>query len=201
MPSAAGFTWSDSLDATIRRCAASAGVPLAWAYAFIASESGFNPDARNESNIEHSYGLLQLNRDGGQGTGYPVETLLDPESNLRIGLPYIARALAQSVDVYGDPHTLVFAVSVKSGHPGPVAPEDPRIKTIYRNYKAFMAAVPEPFPEPPPPAVLPPAGSMPSNTAMRGLIAATFVLSIGRPLSDLSREDALAVKYVASLLG
>lgn len=200
MPSAAGYTWPDALDLTIRRCAASAGVPLAWAYAFIASESGFDADAGNESSIEHSYGLLQLNRDGGQGSGYPVETLLDPESNLRIGLPYIARALAQTNEPNADLHTLVWLVSVRSGHPGSVAKDDGRILTILRNFTAFQAAYPEPFPAPPPTPSLPPAGSMPSNTAMRGLVAATFVLSIGRPLSDLSPEDAAALRYVASLV-
>lgn len=200
MPSAAGYTWSDSADATIRRCADSAGVPLAWTYTYIASESGFDAGARNESAIEHSYGYLQLNRDGGQGTGFPVETLLDPESNLRIGLPSIARALATVAQDPSDLHTLVWLVSTRSGHPGPVAKDDPRILTIFRNFTAFVAAFPEPFPAPPPPASVPPAGAMPSEQAIRALVAATFVLSIGRPLSDLSSEDRTAVRYVASLL-
>lgn len=200
MPSAAGYTWSDPLDATIRRCAASAGVPLAWAYAFIASESGFDFGARNESSIEHSYGGLQLNIDGGQGTGYPVETLLDPEANLRIGLPHIARALAATNEPGADLHTLVWRISTRSGHPGNVAKDDPRILTILRNFTAFDAAFPIPFPDVPPPPSLPPAGAMPSNTAIKGLVAATFVLSIGRPLTDLSPEDAAALRYVASLV-
>jgi hypothetical protein len=200
MPSAAGYTWTDTLDGTIRRCAASAGVPLAWAYTFIASESGFNPDARNESAIEHSYGLLQLNADGGQGTGYPVETLLDPEANLRIGLPYVARALAQTNEPNADLHRLVWLVSIRSGHPGPVRIDDPRILTILSNFTAFIAAYPEPFPAPPPTPSLPPAGSMPSNTAIKGLVAATYILSVGHPLSDLSPEDAAALRYVASLV-
>lgn len=200
MPSAAGYTWPDALDNTIRRCAASAGVPLAWAYAFIASESTFDPDARNESSLEHSYGLLQLNRDGGQGTGYPVESLLDLATNLRIGLPYIARALLTVPATESNLHEIVYLVSTRSGHPGQVARDDERIARIYGNFTAFYAAFPEPFPDPPPAPSVPPSGVLQTQLAIKGLVAATFVLSIGRPLSDLSAEDRTAVRYVAANL-
>lgn len=200
MPSAAGYTWPDELDATIRREAATAHVPLAWAYAIIAAESGFNPNAGNDSNIESSHGLLQLNRNGGQGTGYSVEALRDPATNLRIGLPYIARALLQSFTPGIELRQLVYLVAIRSGHPGQVAPDDARIDAIYTRFIDFNNAFPEPFPEPPPPLSVPPAGGLPTDKVMKGLWAAGFVLSIGRPLSDLSSEDRTAVRYVASLL-
>lgn len=200
MPSAAGYTWPDELDAIIRRESHSAGVPIAWSYAIIGAESGFNPNAGNESDIESSHGLLQLNRSGGQGTGYTVQTLRDPTTNLRIGLPYIARALTDAAAVTGNLHDVVWYVSVRSGHPGPVTKDDPRVLAILRNYEGFMAAFPESSPAPPPPAAVPPVGALPSDQAIRALVAATFILSVGHPLSDLSPDDRTALRYVVSLL-
>lgn len=200
MPSVAGYTWPADLDVTIRREAAAAHVPLAWAYAMIAAESGFNPNAGKDDAIEASFGLLQLNTRGGQGTGYTPQALKDPSVNLRIGLPYIARALAASVGPNVELHTLVYFVATRSGHPGQVDPEDARIRRIYDAFNAFNQAYPEAFPEVPAAPSVPPAGALPTDICIRGLVAATFILSIGRPLTDLSSEDRTAVRYVASLL-
>lgn len=137
MPTACGYTWSDELDAIIRAEATAAGVPLDLAYALSAAESGFDPRARNLSPIEDSVGLLQLNRRGGQGAGYTVEFLMDPRNNLRLGLPPVRRAWEQSWRPDIEPYELVYQVATRSGHPGPVPRNDPRIIRLATLWSCF----------------------------------------------------------------
>lgn len=65
-------------------------VGLAIAYA----ESGFNPRAVGDQG--RSYGLLQAHTTLGMGQGYTPEQLMDPEFNLDLVLPAVARAYRES---------------------------------------------------------------------------------------------------------
>ena len=141
MPSLAGYSWSDQLDLIIREEAAAANVPLDLAYTFIAAESGFDPTARNLTDKEDSVGLLQLNRIGGQGQGYSVEELKDPRRNLQIGLPAIRGAFAMTWSPTIAPFDYIYLVSIRSGHPGQVPPDDYRILKIAMIWSNFFPGV------------------------------------------------------------
>jgi hypothetical protein len=140
MPSSCGYTWSDSLDTLIRQEAQAAGVPLDLAYAMIAVESGFDPAAHVDNAFEDSVGLLQLNRRGGQGAGFSVATLQDPLTNLRLGLPHIAAAFAAVWSPTIDPYEYIYQVATRSGHPGPVPRDDPRIRRLAEVWSCFYPA-------------------------------------------------------------
>ena len=141
MPSLAGSSWSDQLDLIIREEAARANVPLDLAYTFIAAESGFDPTARNLTPTEDSVGLLQLNRIGGQGQGYSVQELMDPRRNLQIGLPAIRGAFAMTWSPTIPPFEYIYLVSIRSGHPGQVPPDDYRILRIAMIWSNFFPGV------------------------------------------------------------
>ena len=150
MPNACGYSWPGGLDAIIREESAAAGVPLDLAYTFIAVESGFNPSARNLSAIEDSVGLLQLNRLGGQGQGYSVAQLMDPRFNLRVGLPPIRRAYEQAWGEDVPPFEFLYQTATRSGHPGPIPRNDPRMIRIATIFACFHHGVggttDEPYP-------------------------------------------------------
>lgn len=141
MPTAGQWTWPESLDAIIRAESLAAGVPLDLAFTFIAVESSFNPNAQAISAIEESYGLLQLNRRGGQGAGYTPQQLLDPTTNLRIGLPYIRLAFEQSWSAGIAPRTFIYLVATRSGHPGQIPEEDQRMVNIRNAWAIFYPQV------------------------------------------------------------
>jgi hypothetical protein len=140
MPSSCSYTWPDTLDTLIRQEAQAAGVPLDLAYAIIAVESGFDPDAHVDNALEDSVGLLQLNRRGGQGAGFSVATLSDPLTNLRLGLPHIAAAFAAVWTPTIDPYEYIYQVATRSGHPGPVPRDDPRIRRLAEVWSCFYPA-------------------------------------------------------------
>lgn len=54
------------------------------------AESGLNPAAEN-LNGERSFGLFQLNQNGGVGTGFPAAELKDPKRNIEIMLGEIGK--------------------------------------------------------------------------------------------------------------
>lgn len=137
MPSAGQWSWSEALDNIIRAEANDAGVPLDLAYTFIAVESSFNPATYVNTALEESVGLLELNRRGGQGAGYSVAQLLDPTTNLRIGLPYIRRAFETAWAPGIAPRTFIYLVATRSGHPGQIDEEDPRMVNIRNAWAIF----------------------------------------------------------------
>ncbi len=140
MPTVCGYTWPVDLDTIIREEAVRAGVPLDLAYALIAAESSFDPSqVTPEAPGGYSYGLLQL-YDHGQGAGYPKEVLLDPRSNLQIGLPYISSAFTATWSPTILPYEFIWLVSVRSGHPGDVPRNDYRIKRIAQIWGCFFPA-------------------------------------------------------------
>jgi hypothetical protein len=140
MPTLCGYTWPDTLDAVIRDEAQRAGAPLDLVYAIIAVESGFNPSAHVDNALEDSVGLLQLNRRGGQGAGYPVDFLQDPRNNLRIGLPAIVTAFHQVWQPGLNAYDFIYQVATRSGHPGPVPRDDPRIRRLAQVWSCFYPA-------------------------------------------------------------
>lgn len=115
MPSLCGYTWSDALDTIIVQKCQEHGCPLDLAYAVIAGESGFDVAALGDAGC--SSGLLQLNTCGGQGTGYTVLELRDPELNLDIGLPPIAAAFRQVWTPVIPQLDFIIGVCLNSGHP------------------------------------------------------------------------------------
>lgn len=80
------------------------------------AESACNPHARNITQTESSWGLLQLNTRGGQGQGWPPFMLTIPALNLAIGTPPIAIAYHNAVDRRLSGLALIEAVCASSGH-------------------------------------------------------------------------------------
>jgi soluble lytic murein transglycosylase-like protein len=79
-----------ALEARIASHAAKAGVPLPLARAVIRLESGFRPAVVHRGN----YGLMQLRLPTARGLGYRggAAGLLDPDTNLALGMRYLAMA-------------------------------------------------------------------------------------------------------------
>lgn len=81
-----------------------AGFSDAQAKAAIANalaESSLRPTASNISDKEESYGLFQMNRKGGLGSGYTPEQLKDPEFNIQLAIDAAkkSKAFTQATDV------------------------------------------------------------------------------------------------------
>lgn len=81
---------SDGLKALVARHAAANGVPFSLADAVVRIESRYNPRAANAGN----YGLMQIRHQTARGMGYagPAGGLLDPETNARYAMKYLALA-------------------------------------------------------------------------------------------------------------
>jgi soluble lytic murein transglycosylase-like protein len=96
-----GFAESErgSLDGLITHYAGAYNVPEELVRRVIAKESGFNPAARNGP----YYGLMQISHATARGMGYPGEAagLLDPETNLRYAVRYLAGAYVTSGQNHG----------------------------------------------------------------------------------------------------
>lgn len=81
--------------------------------AIVLAESGGNPSADGDGG--ESIGLLQLHARG-QGAGMSVAERIDPERNLAVGVPPIARAWRNSAHMPYD-RARVERVALTSGHP------------------------------------------------------------------------------------
>ncbi|OYW97342.1 MAG: hypothetical protein B7Z14_17965 [Bosea sp. 32-68-6] len=81
---------SEGLKALVARHAAAHGVPFSLADAVVRIESRYNPRAANAGN----YGLMQIRHQTARGMGYtgPAGGLLDPETNARYAMKYLALA-------------------------------------------------------------------------------------------------------------
>jgi soluble lytic murein transglycosylase-like protein len=79
-----------ALDAMIARHAAANGLPVELVHRVVKRESGYNPHARNGSNL----GLMQIKYATARGVGYngPASGLMDPETNLTYATRYLAGA-------------------------------------------------------------------------------------------------------------
>lgn len=93
----------------IRRHAAANGVPVALAEAVVRIESRYNPRAMNGGAL----GLMQIKHQTARGLGYAgsASGLLDPDTNLRFGMKYLAQAYRLSG---GD--TCATVMRYQSGH-------------------------------------------------------------------------------------
>ncbi len=83
-------TGSEGLKALVARHAAANGVPFSLADAVVRIESRYNPRAANAGN----YGLMQIRHQTARGMGYTggAGGLLDPETNARYAMKYLAMA-------------------------------------------------------------------------------------------------------------
>lgn len=83
--------WSgqDAFAAEIGAAAQGYGIPLHVAYGLIAQESGFNPNAIGDAG--KSFGLVQIQLRTAQGLGYTGSStgLLDPATNVQLGMKYL----------------------------------------------------------------------------------------------------------------
>lgn len=109
----AGYQVADDVLAAIDRASSTHGIPLNVGRAHVLAESGGNPLASGDAGT--SDGLLQLHRPDGQGAGYSRAQLVDAETNLRIGMPYIAAAWRQTGNLSG--RARVERTAALSGHP------------------------------------------------------------------------------------
>jgi soluble lytic murein transglycosylase-like protein len=78
------------LDALIAQHAKRHGVPESLVHQVIRRESGYNPRASNRGHL----GLMQIRYDTARGMGYrgAASGLLDADTNLTYGVPYLANA-------------------------------------------------------------------------------------------------------------
>ena len=95
------------------------GVPPQYWIPIAVQESGLNPSAVS-SGANHSVGLFQLNPVGGQGVGYPHSELLNPVSNAKIAVPYIASAYHAGVAKGLSGQSLLNYTAANSGHLGDI---------------------------------------------------------------------------------
>jgi hypothetical protein len=79
-----------ALDASIARHAAANGIPVSLVHRVVKRESGYNPRARNGSNL----GLMQIKYATARGVGYTgsASGLMDAETNLTYATRYLAGA-------------------------------------------------------------------------------------------------------------
>jgi soluble lytic murein transglycosylase-like protein len=79
-----------SIDALVARYAKMHGVPEPLVHRVIQRESGYNPRAANRGHL----GLMQIRHDTARGMGYrgPASGLLEADTNLAYGVPYLANA-------------------------------------------------------------------------------------------------------------
>ena len=79
-----------TLDMLIARHAAAHGVPEALVHRIVKRESGYNPRASSRGHL----GLMQIKYATARGMGYtgPASGLLDANTNLTFGVPYLANA-------------------------------------------------------------------------------------------------------------
>jgi len=134
---------------TVLRESAANGLEPAWAYALIRAESAWQPDARSSAN---AYGLMQLLPSTGQRMARQLgmnwrgpSTLLDPQTNIRLGTRYLAQ---QAEQFEGSPW---LASAAYNAGPKPVRrwltereslPADVFIETIpYRETREYVARV------------------------------------------------------------
>jgi len=78
-----------------------------------------------------SWGLYQLNVCGGQGVGYTVEQLIDPQKNCDIAMPRLADGVRAADAAAASGRHWVYIACINSGHPGYVPENDSRIDVYW----------------------------------------------------------------------
>lgn len=94
----------------VARYAAEYGVPVGLAHAIIAIESNYRPSARGSAG---EIGLMQIKPSTARGLGYSgsVKGLYNPETNIRFGMKYLAKAYE-----LGDGTTCGAILRYNAGH-------------------------------------------------------------------------------------
>lgn len=135
--------------ATVERESALNDLDPAWVYALIRAESAWQPDARSHAN---AYGLMQLIPATGQRMARELQvawggasTLLDAETNIRLGTRYLSQQAARFAD------SPWLASAAYNAGPAPVQrwlgeraalPADIFIETIpYKETREYVARV------------------------------------------------------------
>jgi hypothetical protein len=126
------------------------GVPEFVWYPIALAESGLNALARGDNGA--SIGVFQLNRNGGQGTGYTVDQLSDPTMNAEIAAQSIVpayNALKGSIPS----GSLAAEVARRSGHPGgslsaPLSATNSLVQRIQGLGQKFLSALALPITAP-----------------------------------------------------
>lgn len=93
-------------DSIILPLSAQYGVPVSWIKAFIGTESSFVEDPAVRPG-DTSYGLMQVTPGLARDYGYPDDhdTLVDPQTNISIGVQYMASLRAK----FGEDIRTVYA--------------------------------------------------------------------------------------------
>jgi cell wall-associated NlpC family hydrolase len=94
------------------------GIPPALALAIAQQESGMDPNAVGGSSAQPSYGLFQLEVNGGEGDGLSMQQLLDPWTNAHVALSTVAAVYRAHPNwSYGD----IAAAAQRPANPGAYA--------------------------------------------------------------------------------
>ncbi|MCK9485589.1 MAG: lytic transglycosylase domain-containing protein [Dehalococcoidia bacterium] len=142
-----GYQVDEVIARKVDAAADSAGIPRNVLRAVVLSESGGNPLAIGDHDIGGSVGLLQLyrgpNGGGGQGAGYTVAYLQDPDNNLAIGVPYIARAWRETAGI-SPMRERVARTYALSGHPNDLPAGKPYVEIITKKWEELEGIDPTP---------------------------------------------------------
>lgn len=138
-----GYQVDATIAAKVDAAADKAGIPRNVLRAVVLSESGGRPEVIGDQDIGGSVGLLQLYRAGGQGDGYPVAYLQDPDNNLAIGVPYIAAAWRRTAGV-SPMRERVARTYATSGHPNDLEAGKPYVEIIVRKWEQLEGVDPSP---------------------------------------------------------
>lgn len=115
----AGFRVDETIARKVDAAADAHAVPRNVVRAIVLAESGGRADAVAHESASrqggYSVGLLQL-YDYGQGKGMSVAARQDPDTNLAVGVPHIARAWQATTHLSGAER--VRRTAALSGHPG-----------------------------------------------------------------------------------
>jgi len=119
------------------------GVPEFVWYPIALAESGLNALAMGDHGA--SVGVFQLNRAGGQGTGYTVDQLTDPTLNAEIAAQAIVPAY-NALKSSTPSGSLAAEVARRSGHPGgslsnPITATNTLIERIQELGQKFVSAL------------------------------------------------------------
>jgi hypothetical protein len=114
-----------ALDAAIARHAAANGIPVSLVHRVVKRESGYNPRARNGSNL----GLMQIKYATARGVGYTgsASGLMDAETNLT----YATRYLAGAYRAAGGNESRAVALYA-SGYHGRGVPRERRVASSWQ---------------------------------------------------------------------
>lgn len=95
------WTNQDAYAAEIEAAAQSFGIPLGVAFGLVAQESGFNASAIGDGG--RSFGLVQMQLTTARGLGFQGtgQQLLDPSTNVTLGMRYLSDQVRRAGSIEG----------------------------------------------------------------------------------------------------